>query len=120
MKLEGISQKIWLLCISCTWSRAINLKIYRSLDVPDFLRAFQLHCFQFGIPQLCISDLGTQLVAGANIIHSFMNDPQTKPYFEEINVKPISFQQSFKGGSQLGSLVEDVCEDGKTINFWCH
>ena len=108
VKFEGNTEKIWLLCISCVWSRAINLKICRSLDVPDFLRAFQMHCFEYGIPQLCISDLGTQLVAGANIISSFIADPETQLYFEENNVKPLSFHQYFKGYSQLGSLVE-VC-----------
>ena len=108
VKYEGSSQKIWLLCISCTWSRAINLKICRSLAVSDFLKAFQVHCFEYGVTQLCVSDLGTQLVAGANLISSFINDPQTQLYFEENNVKPLSFQQYFRGGSQLGSLVE-VC-----------
>ncbi|XP_068225202.1 uncharacterized protein [Palaemon carinicauda] len=108
VKNEKATQKIWLLCITCTWSRAINLKVCRSLNVSDFLRGFQLHCFEYGIPQLCISDLGTQLVAGANIISSFINDSQTRLYFEENYVKPLSFQQYFKGCSQLGSLVE-VC-----------
>ena len=105
VKLEGTSQKVWLLCLTCTWSRAVNLKICRSLNVPDFLRAFQLHVFEYGIPQLCISDLGSQLVAGSNIISSFLSDPETQLYFEEKNVKPISFQQYAKGASQLGSLV---------------
>ena len=58
VKLNNTTQKVWLLCLTCTWSRAINLKICRSLDVPEFLRAFQTHCFEFGIPQLCVSDLG--------------------------------------------------------------
>lgn len=108
VKSENISQKVWLLCITCTWSRAINLKICRSLTVSDFLRSFQMHCFEHGIPQLCVSDLGSQLVAGTNAISSFLNDPDSLLYFEENNVKPIAFQQYFKGASELGSLVE-VC-----------
>ena len=65
-----------------------------------------MHCFDFGIPQLCISDLGTQAVADVNIISYFINDPQMKLYFDKNNVEPIFFQQYFKGGSQLDSLVE--------------
>ena len=108
VKHNGVNNKVWLLCITCTWSRAINLKICRSLGLADFLRAFQLHCFEYGIPQLCVSDLGSQLVAGANTISSFINDPQTNQYFEENGITPLSFQHYFKGASQLGSLVE-VC-----------
>ena len=108
VKVEKNKTKVWILCFTCTWSRAINLKICRSLNVSDFLRSFSLHCFEYGIPQLCISDLGTQIVAGANLITSFLNDPSTQLYFEERGIKPLSFQQYFKGCSQLGSLVE-VC-----------
>ena len=108
IKKDKATQKVWLLCFACTWTRAINLKICSDLTVKEFLRAFQLHCFDFGIPQLCISDLGTQLTAGANIIKNFLSDHQTQLYFEENNVRPLTFQQYFKGCSKLGSLVE-VC-----------
>ena len=78
--MNGIKKKVWILCISCTWSRAINLKIYYDLSDTEFLRAFQLHCFEFGIPQNCYSDLGTQLVAGANVITDFLKDLETLNY----------------------------------------
>ena len=108
VRKNNTTQKVWLLCIACTWSRAINLKVCDNLSVKEFLRAFQLHCFEFGIPEICVSDLGTQLVAGANIMQSFLSDHETRLYFEENNVRPIQFQQFFKGCSKLGSLVE-VC-----------
>ena len=114
---DDISQKIWLLCVTCTWSRAINLKICRSLNVSDFLRAFQMHCFDYGIPQLCVSDLGSQIVAGSIIISSFINDPETQQYFEESNVTALSFQQYFRGASQLGSLVEVCVKMTKKLIF---
>ena len=70
VKLSKETTKVWLLCFACTWSRAINLKICKSLNLAEFLRSFSLHCFEFGVPQLCVSDLGSQIVAGANhIIH---------------------------------------------------
>ena len=108
VKKNNETSKVWLLCIACTWTRAINLKICSNLSTKEFLRSFQMHCFEFGIPELCISDLGTQLVAGANIIQTFISDPITQLYFEENNVRPLQFDQYYKGCSQLGSLVE-VC-----------
>ena len=117
VKVNNITQKVWLLCLTCTWSRAINLKICHTLNVSDFLRAFQLHCFEFGIPHLCMSDLGSQLVAGANSISSFINDLETKQYFEENNVTALSFQHYFRGASQLGSLVEVCVKFTKRLIF---
>ena len=101
-------EKIWLLCITCTWSRAVNLKICHDLSLKEFLRAFQMHTFEYGVPQLCISDLGSQFTAGFNLLTDWVNDPETSAYFESNNVKPLSFQQYFKGCSELGSLVE-IC-----------
>ncbi|XP_064093033.1 uncharacterized protein LOC135205806 [Macrobrachium nipponense] len=108
VKKNQQKEKVWLLCVTCTWSRAINLKICHDLSMKEFLRAFQMHCFEFGVPQLCISDLGSQFTAGFNLITDFLQDPEVQVYFESNNVKPLSFQQYFKGCSALGSLVE-VC-----------
>ncbi|XP_068235736.1 uncharacterized protein [Palaemon carinicauda] len=109
--------KVWLLCITCNWSRAINLKLCYDLSVKEFLRAFQLHCFEFGLPELCISDMGTQLVAGANIIMDFLRDPEVKLYLEENGVKPIQFEHFFKGQSQLGSMVETCVKMTKKLVY---
>ena len=119
VKFEKENTKVWLLCFTCTWSRAVNLKICRSLTVSDFLRAFSLHCFEFGIPQLCVSDLGSQIVAGANVLTTFLNDPHTQLYFEERGVKPLKFQHYFKGCSQLGSLVEICVKLTKRLLYGC-
>ena len=60
------------------------------------------------MPQPCISDLGSQFTAGFNLLTDWLNDPETSAYFERNNIKPLSFQQYFKGCSKLGSLVE-IC-----------
>lgn len=117
VKKNEKNEKIWLLCITCTWSRAINLKICHDLTVKEFLRAFQMHCFEYGIPQLCVSDLGSQLTAGINILTSFLSDAETHAYFEMNKVKPLTFQQYFKGCSQLGSLVEICVKLTKRLIF---
>ena len=106
---QGDSQiKVYLFCITCMWSRAVNLVICMDLSVKEFLRAFQMHSFQFGIPEYCISDLGSQIVSGANIIQDYLKDHETVSYFERNGVQSLKFDQFAKGHSELGSMVE-VC-----------
>ena len=90
------------------WSRAVNLKVCIDLTVHEFLRSLQLHIFEYGLPQVCLSDLGTQIVAAANIISDFIRDPETQIWLEEKGFKMLKFEQFAKGRSQLGALVE-VC-----------
>ena len=74
----------------------------------EFLRDFQIHCFEYGVPQLCISDLGSQLSAGVNLLRNYLNDHEVQIYSKSNNIKPLEFHQYYKGCSALGSLVE-VC-----------
>ena len=106
VKLNGENKKVYLLCFTCMFSRAINLKLSLDLSVTEFLRSFQMHCFEFGLPSHVVSDLGTQLVAGSNIITDFLKDNESQKYFEENGVESITFEQYYKGRSELGSLVE--------------
>ena len=100
--------KVWVLCFTCMFTRAVNLKVCIDMSVSEFLRSFMLHTFEFGLPQFCVSDLGTQIVAGGNIIMDFLRDHDTQKHFEENNVKAVEFNQYFKGCSEMGSLVE-IC-----------
>lgn len=117
VKKHNTNCKVWLLCITCLWTRAVNLKICHDLSVREFLRTFQLHCFEYGIPQLFMSDLGSQLVSGVNTLKDFLNDPDVLKYFEFNKVKPLTFQQYFKGCHELGSLVETCVKMVKRLIF---
>ena len=92
--------------MTCLWSRAINLQLCRDLTMESFLKAFQIHTFQYGVPEYAVSDLGSQIVPATNLIHSFLNDPETQLYFHQNNVKSLKFEQFPKGCKELGSLVE--------------
>ena len=85
--------KVWLLIVTCMWTRAINLKVCYDLSLHYFLRAFQLHTFDYGVPSYCISDMGSQIVAGANVIQSFLADEEVRSYFESHNIKTLKFEQ---------------------------
>ena len=76
------------------------------MSVKEFLRTFQHHVYEYGIPHRVISDQGTQLVSGANLIKYYLMDMETQLYFDEYGVLPIKFEQFYKGNKALGSLVE--------------
>ena len=100
--------KVYILCITCLWTRGINLKICLDLSTKEFLRALQLHSFEYGVPEHCFSDLGSSLVAGANVVTDFLKDADTQSYFEECGIKTLSFEHYAKGCHPLGGLVE-IC-----------
>ena len=108
VKQDNEKVKVWVLVVTCLFSRAINLKICKNLSTNEFLRAFQLHTFEWGLPQRVFSDLGSSIVAGAETIASMFNDHVSAAYFEENNIKAPEFTQYYKGCSSLGSMVE-IC-----------
>ncbi|XP_068237328.1 uncharacterized protein [Palaemon carinicauda] len=114
---QGNTVKVWLLCITCLWSRAINLKVCMDLTSEEFIRALQLLTYEFGIPSLCLSDLGSQFVGGANQISSFLSDYETNAYLQEHGIKSFKFEQYYKGCNQLGSLVESCVKLTKRLLF---
>ena len=108
VRIGDKTQKLWLLCITDLWSRAVNLKICHNLSLSAFLIAFQLHVYEEGLPTKVFSDAGSQIVAGSNIISDFLKSVEIKNYLQENGVDAVDFQQYAKGNSELGSLVE-VC-----------
>jgi hypothetical protein len=108
VKLGENRTKVWLLCLACLWSRSINLVICPDLTVRSFQRGLQKHVFQEGLPSLVVSDLGSQLTVGANIIRNFLDNAETHAYFSEHGIGRFRFEHYFIGNSFLGSLVE-VC-----------
>ena len=117
VKVSKEKTKVWVLVITCLFTRAINLHVCSDLSTDEFLRALQLHTFQYGVPQLVLSDMGSQLVAGGNIVQTFLNDSQSENYFRDNNSKVTTFDQYFKGHSQLGSLVESCVKLSKRLLY---
>ena len=101
-------KKLWLLIITCLWSRAISLKICLSADTREFLHSLQMHIYDFELFQHCLSELGSQITAGTRIVANFLDDLNCVEYFEQHGIKSVTFEQYAKSNSSLGSLVE-VC-----------
>ena len=116
VKLHEEDAQVWILVITCLWSRAINLKICRDMSRETFCRAFQLHCFEYGLPEICRSDLGSQIVAGGKVIQDFLRDAETRKYLAQFKVMSgVRFEQFDKGHSELGSLVESCVKMTKRL-----
>lgn len=106
-------QKMWILIVTCLWSRAISLELLFSADTDEFLRGIQMHIHKYGLFKSCLSDLGSQLVAGSSIVTECLK--KEKSFFDENNINIPTFQQYPKGNSKLGSLVENCVKQTKHL-----
>ena len=106
VRINNVKQKVWLLLFSCLWSRAVNLKICRDMTADTFIRAFQMHIYEYGTPELCLSDLGSSIVRGGELITQTLNEPAVREYLNTCNVQLLQFEQYPKGCHKLGGIVE--------------
>ena len=93
----------------------MNLELCRDAGVKEFLRAIQLHCFKYSIFETCISDLGSQIQAGANMLKTFFSDHETRRFLGQHGVREFDFQHYPKGNSSLGALVEVCVKQAKLL-----
>lgn len=70
----GKKQKIYILILTCLFTRAFNLQICLYMTVNSFLRALQLHVHKYGLPERVTSDFGSTLIAGGNVVMDFLKD----------------------------------------------
>ena len=110
-------KKCYILLFTCLWSRSVHLQLCLDLSTKNFIRAFQLHIFEFGCPELCVSDLGSQIVSGSRLIEGIMKSNATESFMKSNNIKPIKFEQYAKGCSKLGGLVESMVKLTKRLIY---
>ena len=70
VNVNGKSVKVWLLCFTCLFSRAVNLEICHDMSTVEFLRSFQCHSYKFGTPSFVRSDLGSSTYCFGGKYHS--------------------------------------------------
>ena len=103
---NGSKSKIYVLLLMCLWSRGVSLQICEDKTVQKFIRAIQLHIYDFGVMERCYSDWGSQIVPGSEAIVKILQDRDTQEYFREHNIESLSFDQYSPECSKLGGLVE--------------
>ena len=106
IKIHSKVQKVWILCITCLWSRSINLKISYDMSLKEFLRNLQLHILEYGMAEYIYSDSGVAMKSGGNVIMDFFKGHEAKKFFDDHGMMPPEFIQYPKGNHELGSLVE--------------
>ena len=117
VRLGEKPSKIYILIITCLWSRAVNLIISFNLNNRSFLQALQTHVCEFGVPQFILSDNGSPIVSSIPTIQRFLSDSFTQNYLIEHNIKPLSFAPYPAGASFLGGLVESLVKQVKRVLY---
>ena len=108
VKVNSEVVKVYVLVITCLFTRAVNLEISLNMTTKEFIRSFQLHTFKYGLPGFVLSDSGSNIVSAADVIRNFISEADTVNYLNQCGSKLIEFHQYFKGKHELGSLVE-IC-----------
>jgi len=117
VKFNGIKEKVYILLITCMFTRAFNLQICRDMTVASFLRAFQMHVHCYGMPSEVTSDSGSSLIAGGHVVKDFLKDEECVRYLSSKDVTHVEFTQFCKGKSALGGLVESGVKLCKRLIF---
>ena len=64
-----------------------------------------------------LSDSGSQLVAGGNVIQDFLKTQDAQQFFKQHSINSIKFQHYFKGNHELGSIVGTAVKMVKRLIF---
>ena len=108
IKVRDQHTKVYILILTCLFSRGIALQVCLDLSLKNFLRAFQLHVFRHGLPSLCLSDQGSQITSGSKIISDHLQNADAIMYMQSNGIEKLCFSQYAKGCNKLGGLV-DTC-----------
>ena len=117
VKINNNVEKVHILILTCIYTRAVNLLLCKNVDNKCFISAFQFHVFDFGIPQLIISDQGSSIVSSVNIVKKFLEDSEVKNYLTLHNIKNLEFSPYPAKASFLGGLVESLVKQTKNIIY---
>ncbi|KAL7632973.1 UNVERIFIED_CONTAM: hypothetical protein RMT77_016683 [Armadillidium vulgare] len=117
IKINDIQEKVYILIITCTYTRAVNLIVCSNLDNKSFISAFQFHVFDYGVPQVIVCDQATTFISSINSIKNFLNDDDVKNYLTLHNIKVLEFSPYPAKASFLGGLVESLVKQVKFIIY---
>ena len=84
IKVGAQREKVWVLVVTYIYTKCVNLKVSVDMSATEFLRSFILHCMEYGVPELVLSDLGTNFVSAAKQITSFLKEAEIAAYFRDI------------------------------------
>ena len=113
----GHCSKIYLLLITCLYTRAINLIICHDINNKSFLQALQIHVHEFGMFQTVISDNGSPIVSSLEQVRNYLSSLDIANYLKEHNIKILDFAPYPPGSSYLGGIVESLVKQVKHLMY---
>ena len=115
--IHGSLVKVYLLIVTCLYSRAINLIICHNINNKSFLQALQTHVHDYGIFKSVLSDNGSPIVSSLNQIGKYLRSVELTNYLKERNIKLLEFNPYPPGASYLGGVVESLVKQVKHLIY---
>ena len=115
--VNNVKIKIYILIVTCLWSRAVNLLICSNIDNADFLRSLQFHIFEYGICQSILSDNGSPIVSSINQITDYLSEPDVISFLNERGIELLKFSPYPANASYLGGTVESMVKQVKNMIY---
>lgn len=117
VKIEGMCRKVYILIITCFFTRAVNLILCRNIDNRSFIMSFQEHIFLHGLPSRIISDNGSPIVSSINIISKLFDSVELRNFLIEKNISNFKFEPYPAQASHLGGIVESLVKHVKNMIY---
>ncbi len=115
--VSGGKVKTYILTLASYWSRAVNLIVCDSLDTSSFLKAIQLHIFEYGIPSKIISDNGTQIVQGIALLKKVLSNIEVRNFLKQHKIENLNFNPYPANTSKLGGIIESLVKQVKNMIY---
>ena len=109
--------KVYLLIVTCLYTRAINLLVCHNVDNKSFFQAFQQHVHEYGVSQTIISDNGSPITSSVKQIQKYFADPEIVNFLKERNINMLEFSPYPAGASFLGGVVESLVKQVKHLIY---
>ena len=77
---SGKVTKMYVLIITCFFTRSVNLLLCRKIDRKSFLLSLQEHIFSYGVPSRIVSDNGSPIVSCLIIITDLLADVEERNF----------------------------------------
>jgi hypothetical protein len=113
VKVNDTNSKVYILIITCFWSRAVHLILCNNLENKTFLMNFQEHIFAYGIPSRIIADNGSSIVSSVHQIQKFLEDTEVRNFLTERKIEQLTFEPYPSQASYLGGIVESLVKQVK-------
>ena len=93
-------EKAYICLFTCAATRAVHLELLRSLSTQEFLFAFRRFCSCYSVPEVIISDHGTNFKGCDNFLKQIAEEPEVRHHLDGLQIKwkNITAHSPWQGG----------------------